>query len=411
MFLKSYMKVGIFIADSNGCYPVPAVKGGAVSTLVEHLVKANNEKRVLEMEIITYYDKVAAEMSSKYPNVHFIWIKVPGVIKFFDKLLLRVIRKVFKKKKAMSFMSFFSLIYYVLSCSVFLRKNAYDKVILENNVLLAWIIRLSRYKGKYYYHFHNVPRVNGFCKSVFNNCSSILCVSNYVGQMISSSQSVIGKISSNKIRVLYNCIDVNHFKPVVNEKVRNEYRIRLGIKQDDIILIYVGRLSPEKGIDKFIKSLELIKDSRVKALIVGKMDESVDYEFSVQLQDMFKNMGSRLIFAGYIQQEELPYVYSLAQIAVFPSVWDEPAGLTMIEAMSCKLPVITTDSGGIMEYVSRYAITLKRDKDLIPNIALCIQKFIDDDNLRKTYAINGMHHIQHSYSEERYLSKFIACIS
>lgn len=39
------MKIAIFIADSNGGYPVPAVKGGAVSTLVEHLVEKNNERQ------------------------------------------------------------------------------------------------------------------------------------------------------------------------------------------------------------------------------------------------------------------------------------------------------------------------------------------------------------------------------
>ena len=48
------MKIAIFIADSNGGYPVPAVKGGAVSTLVEHLVEKNNERQLAEMTVVLY---------------------------------------------------------------------------------------------------------------------------------------------------------------------------------------------------------------------------------------------------------------------------------------------------------------------------------------------------------------------
>ena len=54
------MKVGIFIADSNGCYPVPASRGGAISGLVENLIKENNKKQRMDMEIVSYYDKRAS---------------------------------------------------------------------------------------------------------------------------------------------------------------------------------------------------------------------------------------------------------------------------------------------------------------------------------------------------------------
>ena len=47
-------RVVILIADSNGCYPVPASKGGAVSTLVEHLVRANEEKQLVIYETGAY---------------------------------------------------------------------------------------------------------------------------------------------------------------------------------------------------------------------------------------------------------------------------------------------------------------------------------------------------------------------
>ena len=80
------MKVAIFIADSNGGYPVPAVKGGAVSTLVEHLVKENNEKQLVEMTIISYYDEKAFEKAREYSNIEFKWIKQPWIVKKLDDI-------------------------------------------------------------------------------------------------------------------------------------------------------------------------------------------------------------------------------------------------------------------------------------------------------------------------------------
>ena len=75
------MKIAIFIADSNGGYPVPAVKGGAVSTLVEHLVEKNNERQLAEMTVVSYYDKEAVEKAKKYPNIIFKWIRARWVLK------------------------------------------------------------------------------------------------------------------------------------------------------------------------------------------------------------------------------------------------------------------------------------------------------------------------------------------
>lgn len=94
------MKVGIFIADSNGGYPVPASKGGAVSTLIEHLVKGNNEEKLVDMDIVTIYDPKAEQMSKAYPNINFIWIKPPAVVKWLDSVFFFLVRKAFKNMKS-----------------------------------------------------------------------------------------------------------------------------------------------------------------------------------------------------------------------------------------------------------------------------------------------------------------------
>ena len=61
------MKILILTADSNGGYAVPAVKGGAVSTLIEHLVRCNNEENLCDMEIVSLYDE-DADKKAKEPK-------------------------------------------------------------------------------------------------------------------------------------------------------------------------------------------------------------------------------------------------------------------------------------------------------------------------------------------------------
>ena len=144
------MKIAIFIADSNGGYPVPAVKGGAVSTLVEHLVEKNNERQLAEMTVVSYYDKEAVEKAKKYPNIIFKWIKPPKIIKKMDDFSFFILKTFFKHQKALSFKNLWSLIYYIFKSASFLKSKEYDNVVLENNIPMAWIITMAKYEGKYF---------------------------------------------------------------------------------------------------------------------------------------------------------------------------------------------------------------------------------------------------------------------
>lgn len=405
--------VAIFIADSNGGYPVPATKGGAVATLVEHLIKQNSIDGMVLFKIISFYSKEAFEISKKYNNVEFIWVKIPKFISLFDEIFFKFIKKVFKKKKAMSYKSFFSLLYYIKKSIHILKKNEFDKVVLENNIPLALIIKKSKYKGEYFYHFHNIPRINVGCKEVFKNCKKILCVSKYVANEIISENNSIGPINKESVKILYNCIDFDKFYPIKNDIKLEEYRNRFGINNDDNVILFVGRLSMEKGIDQLIEAVKLIKNIKYKVLITGSYihnDSSMD-EYQKKLLKDAKELGDKIIFTGYIQQSDLVYIYNMADVAVLPSMWEEPAGLTMLEAIACGTKVITTNSGGIPEYVARQAIILDRDKDLIYNISKEIDKILQKkDVVSESDIKKNIEYLKNEYSCNNYLKRFIGLI-
>lgn len=348
------MNIAIFIADSNGAFPVPAVKGGAVATLVEHLIKEGNKDNNNKLTIFSYYDKNAFNISKKYSNTEFIWIKRPMIIKAFDMILFKGIQLLRKNKKSISYATVFSLCWYILKCSIHLRKNTYDKVILENNIPIAWIIKLSRYTGDYYYHFHNIPRINAKCKDVFAKCKGILCVSKFVASQIKSEENAIGPVREEQIKILYNCIDTEIFKIKDHDKCKKQIVEKYHLPVNKKIIVYVGRLSKEKGIDVLLQACKKLDREDYIVLIVGSFIQGVKAKDSYEdeLLKLANDLNGKVYFTGYVKQEDLPTIYAGSDVVVLPSMWDEPAGLTMVEALCCGANLITTKSGGIPEYIT-----------------------------------------------------------
>lgn len=358
------MNIAIFIADSNGAFPVPAVKGGAVATLVEHLIKEGNKDNDNKLTIFSYYDKNAFNISKKYSNIEFIWIKRPMIIKAFDRILFKGIQVLRKNKKSISYATVFSLCWYILKCSIHLRKNNYDKVILENNIPIAWIIKLSRYTGDYYYHFHNIPRINAKCKDVFAKCKGMLCVSKFVASQIKSKENAIGPVREEQIKILYNCIDTEIFKIKDYDKCKKQIVKKYHLPVNKKIIVYVGRLSKEKGIDVLLQACKKLDREDYIVLIVGSFIQGVKAKDSYEdeLLKLANDLKGKVYFTGYANQEDLPTIYAGSDVVVLPSMWDEPAGLTMVEAICCGANLITTKSGGIPEYITNDdAILLERN--------------------------------------------------
>lgn len=401
-------RIAIFTADSNGGYPVPATRGGAVSTLIEHLIKENSKNKKIDLEIISFFEKKAYEESKKYENVKFIWIKVPLLFRLLDEFTFKIVKTFFKKEKSLSYKSIFSLIYYIKKSKNLVKKNNYEKVILENNIPLALIIKLSKYRGKYYYHLHNIPRLNLKCKSVFDNCNGYLCVSKFVAQQIMLASNPIGPIDIKKIKILYNCVDTEKFYKIRNETILMKYKNKFNVKKNEKIVLFVGRISEEKGIDKLLEAINILKDKKIKVLIVGSYihnykDKS---EYQEKIRKLSECISQNVIMTGYIKQEELVYLYNISDVVVLPSMWDEPAGLTMLEALACGANVISTYSGGIPEYIDKHGVLIERNEELSKKIAENIKRILDSGEEQE----KGILRVEENFSTEKYLTKFVEAI-
>jgi len=157
---------------------------------------------------------------------------------------------------------------------------------------------------------------------------------------------------AEKIRVVYNGVDPQKYsrEEVSGEKVR-EVRQQYGLKDEDVMVLFLGRLVWVKGVDKLIAAMPQVlqKIPNAKLVIVGLGDMREYLERMVQnlkLQDVVKFRFE------FIPEEERIAHYAACDVAVFPSVY-EPFGIVALEAMSMQKPVVVGASGisGMREVV------------------------------------------------------------
>ena len=180
-----------------------------------------------------------------------------------------------------------------------------------------------------------------FAKRAMNNSEKIIAISECLKQDIIQN---IG-IPEHKIKVVYNGKS-EKFKPLSREKIlafRNKYKLAFPF------VLYLGQLQPRKNILLIIRAfhkLQQCNDIKQNLVIAGTGKQYHEiFELSKQL-----GLENRIIFTGFIQDEDLPSLYNAADLFVFPSIY-EAFGLPPLEAMACGVPVITSDRGAFPEVV------------------------------------------------------------
>ena len=129
--------------------------------------------------------------------------------------------------------------------------------------------------------------------------------------------------------------------------------------EDCIQLLFVGRLRDEKGILVILKALDLLLNEpneqasmkhRLHLNIFGTGDKTYINELQTFLQE--KHLTEVVTFHGKVPQDELIRHYDSSDITLVPSLWQEPFGLVIAEAMARELPVIASNVGGPAEILT-----------------------------------------------------------
>ncbi|MCF0145940.1 MAG: glycosyltransferase family 4 protein [Eubacterium sp.] len=155
-------------------------------------------------------------------------------------------------------------------------------------------------------------------------------------------------------------LDLRKYDVLMTEKERNSMREKVGLKKDDIVLLFLGRMAYEKNIDELIRLIQKQSDPRVKLLLVG------DGPYRGQLEEKVKklNLTERVIFTGMVPADEVCRYYQLGDIFSSASR-SETQGLTFMEGMASGLPLLCRDDPCLAEVVveGKNGMTYENDED------------------------------------------------
>jgi glycosyltransferase involved in cell wall biosynthesis len=111
-------------------------------------------------------------------------------------------------------------------------------------------------------------------------------------------------------------------------------------------LLFLGRMSPEKGCHR---AIEVAKEADMPLLIAGKMQDQAEKEFfEAQVRP---KLGYGIEYLGEVDQGKKVDLLQNARVTLFPIEWEEPFGLVMIESMACGTPVVATRWGAVPEVI------------------------------------------------------------
>jgi glycosyltransferase involved in cell wall biosynthesis len=393
----------IAIITPSTTLPVPATKGGAIETLISGLLDMNEKKQLIDITVFTPYDKQARILSKKYVKTQFVWIYYNWINKIIN-LTTRTYSRLMRSN--IPHFGIIQVLYYI-------RRHYFDFVVIEGDDLQ--IVPISRLVGKEKVLFHLHARLFDSPKS-YEYCEKVLAVSKYIKEQV--------LINTNKreqdVLVLRNCIDIHKFSRKLNLRYRDVVRSDYGIHKDDVVLCFTGRIVKEKGAKELLESLLLLPkllpiDVSFKLFIVGSPGSAFGMskertEYYSELEMLAKKLGDRVIFTGFIHNSEIPKILASSDISVIPSMYEEPQGLTILESLAAGLPVVTTDSGGIPENITKEcAIVIKRDNELITNLASAISTLILSKDERIRMGSAGWLHVQ-TYSLENYYTDLITIL-
>ncbi len=157
---------------------------------------------------------------------------------------------------------------------------------------------------------------------------------------------------TDKIEVCYNGVDSDKYDPKqVSDAEISRIRDIYGIKGDEPLILFIGRLVNIKGVDKLVMAMPHVLQRLPKAKLViigmGPMDEFLKrLVYELRLQDSVK------LYFNFISEKERIANYAACDLAVFPSIY-EPFGIVALEAMSMEKPVVVGANGvnGMREIV------------------------------------------------------------
>ena len=211
------------------------------------------------------------------------------------------------------------------------------------------------------------------------------------------------------------------------EKRTDEYKRKYQIDKNTYVIAACSRIVEEKGViqlqNAFKKMKEKYKIKNTKLLIIGSILPKTDY-----INQVLNNVDDDMLFTDYVSHSEMPAILAMADIVVTPTVHllkkykgkdyigvQEGLNLTIIEALSLGIPVVASNSGGMVEILDNQKIgcVISAREDLmvveLPDVLYHYYLNPADTNVKQACILAAQKYSQEKYVQtyERYINKVL----
>ena len=190
-------------------------------------------------------------------------------------------------------------------------------------------------------------------------------------------------IDEKKIKIVTPGIDLQKYSYKYSESELENIRKKYNLPKNYIL--YLGTIEPRKNIERIVKAFKKYKkeiNDDLKLVIVGRKGWKYD-----NIMKLIEAMGTDIIITGYIDEEDKVPIYKLAQIFVFPSLY-EGFGMPILEAMASKTPVITSNISSMPEVAGNAGMLVDPFNE--NEIFEAYKKILSDDELKKEMVQKGL---------------------
>lgn len=205
-------------------------------------------------------------------------------------------------------------------------------------------------------------------------------------------------VSVEHARIIYNGVDTKRFRP----RPRNR-----GENHPGLSLLYAGRIVPDKGVHTAVEAMAHLarrgKTDRVTLTLVGPVD--ADYRTRLQALIAKSGLDSHVFFRPPVPKEAMPSLLPDFDVLLFPSIWAEPFGRVLIEAMASGLVVVCTPVGGVPEIVTEGQEGLFFAPGDAAGLAAQIEQLLSDPPLRRRLAQAGRRMVEERFAPGRTLDE------
>jgi glycogen synthase len=181
-------------------------------------------------------------------------------------------------------------------------------------------------------------------RTAYTNADGVIAVSQAMRQEVHETYDV----PLEKVRVIYNGIDIEAYRPTFDPAVPAYYKI----DPERPFLLFVGRITHQKGIFHLLRAVRQMDPAVQVVLCAADPDTPhLGKEMTARVEDLKAKTGRSVIWIPhFLPQEDLIRLYSHAALFICPSIY-EPFGIINLEAMACGTPVVAAAVGGIREVV------------------------------------------------------------